>query len=66
MGIPKEELSNIFELFGTIGVLDRNGVKGNGIGLSTVKKLITKLEGEIEVSSTLGVGTTFEFYIKKK
>lgn len=66
MGIPEKELSNIFELFGTIGVLDRNGVKGNGIGLSTVKKLITKLGGEIEVSSTLGEGTTFEFYIKKR
>lgn len=66
MGIPEEELSNIFELFGTIGVLDRNGVKGNGIGLSTVKKLITKLGGEIEIFSTLGVGTTFKFSIQKK
>ncbi len=65
IGIPKKEIPLIFELFGTLGVLDRQGKKGNGIGLSTVKKLVTKLHGEIEVSSTLGVGTTFEFFIKK-
>ncbi|QAA83162.1 GAF domain-containing sensor histidine kinase [Aequorivita sp. H23M31] len=65
MGIPAEEMSHIFELFGTLGILDREGKKGNGIGLSTVKKLVTKLQGEIAVSSTLGVGTTIEFYIQK-
>lgn len=65
MGISKGDMPHIFDLFGTSGVLDRNGNKGNGIGLSTVHKLITKLHGEIDVSSTLGVGTTFKFYIRK-
>lgn len=65
MGISKNKLPQIFELFGTTGNLDRNGKKGNGIGLSTVKKLVTKLNGEINVSSKLGKGTTFEFSIKK-
>ncbi len=65
MGIPNNKLKNIFDLFVTTGKLDRNGKKGNGIGLSTVKKLITKLDGEIEVFSKLGKGTTFKFYIKK-
>ncbi|SRX73567.1 Histidine protein kinase DivJ [Aequorivita antarctica] len=66
MGIQKNKLSAIFDLFVTTGILDRNGKKGNGIGLSTVKKLVTKLGGEIEVSSKLGKGTTFQFSIKKK
>lgn len=65
-GIPKNKLKSIFELFTTIGELDRNGKKGNGIGLSTVKKLVAKLGGEIEVSSELGKGTVFQFYIKKR
>ncbi|WP_310991799.1 sensor histidine kinase [Aequorivita marina] len=65
MGIAKEKLPNIYELFGTAGTLDRNGKKGNGIGLSTVKKLVNRLNGEIEVSSKLGEGTTFSFSIKK-
>lgn len=65
LGIPKTQLTHIFELFGTTGELDRNGKKGNGIGLSTVKKLVAKLGGEIEISSEVGEGTTFQFNIKK-
>ena len=65
MGIPKNKLLHIFDLFVTTGNLDRNGKKGNGIGLSTVKKLVTKLGGEIEISSELGKWTTFQFSIKK-
>ena len=65
MGIPKNKLKQIFDLFVTTGKLDRNGKKGNGIGLSTVKKLVEKLGGEIKVFSELGKGTTFEFSIKK-
>lgn len=65
MGIPNSQLDTIFDLFVTSGTLDRNGKKGNGIGLSTVKKLVTRLDGEIEVSSTLGLGTTFKFSVKK-
>ncbi|PHR12724.1 MAG: ATPase [Aequorivita sp.] len=65
MGIPKDKLDHIFDLFVTTGTLDRNGKKGNGIGLSTVKKLVNRLDGEIEVKSTVGEGTTFKFYVKK-
>mgnify|MGYP001502305581 FL=1 len=65
MGIPKDRIDHIFDLFVTTGNLDRNGKKGNGIGLSTVKKLVNRLDGEIEVSSTLGEGTTFKFCVKK-
>lgn len=65
MGIPKEKLEHIFDLFATTGILDRNGKKGNGIGLSTVKKLVNRLGGDISVSSTYGKGTIVNFYIKK-
>tara|TARA_R110000823_G_scaffold200958_1_gene331927 strand:+ start:32941 stop:34143 length:1203 start_codon:yes stop_codon:yes gene_type:complete len=66
VGIEKEKIVNIFELFTTLGTLDRNGKKGNGIGLSTVKKLITNLGGDISVASELGKGTTFDFSIECK
>ncbi|WGF92255.1 sensor histidine kinase [Aequorivita marisscotiae] len=65
MGIPNNQLSKIFDLFVTNNTLDRNGKKGNGIGLSTVKKLVNRLEGNIEASSVLGEGTTVKFNIKK-
>ncbi len=66
MGIPKDQIDSIFKLFTTANIPDRSGNKGNGIGLSTVKKLITNLGGSINVYSKEKVRTTFEFSIKKK
>ena len=65
MGIPEHKQKEIFELFSTVAEIDRNGNKGNGIGLSTVKKLINKMGGDIKVTSTLGEKTSFSFSIKK-
>ena len=64
-GIPEEHLGNIFKLFKTALPKDNTGKKGNGIGLSIVKKLIRKLNGRIYVSSELGKSTTFTFTIGK-
>ncbi|PKV51506.1 GAF sensor signal transduction histidine kinase [Aquimarina sp. MAR_2010_214] len=65
MGIPNDKLDTIFELFTTANTTDRSGNKGNGIGLSTVEKLVENLGGYIKVSSKEKVQTTFEFSIKK-
>jgi len=52
-GIPKEELSKIFEpLFTT-------KAKGIGLGLAIVKNIIDRHKGNIEVESKVGKGTTF-------
>lgn len=64
IGIPRDKQAEIFDLFASMGH-DRKGQKGHGIGLSTVKKLVEKLGGEIRVSSKLGKSTTFRFTIKK-
>src|SRR5699024_8171502 len=47
MGIPKEKQKDIFSLFSTATEKDRHGQKGNGIGLSSVHKLVHNLGGEI-------------------
>lgn len=65
MGIEAEKIAKIFDLFETSGQLDRHGNKGHGIGLSTVKKLVEALGGEISISSTYGKGTKFDFTIEK-
>lgn len=65
VGIAKKDLKNIFKLFTVIKVKNTKESEGHGIGLSTVKKLINKMEGEINVKSEEGEGTLFEFSVKK-
>lgn len=65
IGIPKEKQEHIFELFTTVADRDRQGKKGHGIGLSTVKKLIGSMGGSIQITSEEGKGTHFEFSIKR-
>lgn len=65
IGIEPDQIDSIFELFTTVGHLDRNGNKGHGIGLSTVQKLVDTLKGSITVDSQVGSGTTFTFTVAK-
>ncbi len=65
MGIAEDKLEHIFDLFSKTDSVDRHGNRGKGIGLSTVKKLVTRLGGEISVTSELTKGTTFTFTIAK-
>lgn len=65
IGIPKDKQKEIFELFTVLDGTDRNGNRGNGIGLSTVKNLISSLGGKISVNSDVNEGTTFNFSIKR-
>lgn len=66
IGIPKDKQKEIFNLFTVLAEKDRSGNRGNGIGLSTVKKLIDSLEGEISVDSKINYGTTVNFSVKRK
>ncbi|QNK77668.1 sensor histidine kinase [Winogradskyella undariae] len=61
IGIPENELEQIFEIFKTVENDYSN--TGTGIGLSTVKNLVEKLNGKISVTSKLGEGSTFSFTI---
>jgi signal transduction histidine kinase len=57
-GIPIEAQSHIFEPFVRVGGTSQ---PGTGIGLATVKRLVTASGGHIGVRSTIGVGTCFRF-----
>ena len=65
MGIDKEYQDRIFRIFEILGVEDRFGKKGNGIGLSTVKKLIEGLGGTVSVDSEIDKGTKVSFSVLK-
>lgn len=66
IGIPPDKKDHIFDLFQIAAETDKNGNRGNGIGLSTVKKLVTNLGGTIQVDSVPGQGTTFTFTARKQ
>ncbi len=54
-GIPEEDIKNIFEPFFTT----KPAGKGTGLGLSVCKSLVMEHNGEINVESRLGQGTSF-------
>ncbi|WP_424493560.1 sensor histidine kinase [Salinimicrobium sp. GXAS 041] len=64
-GIPKEDFEKIFELFTTLNHNDRDGNHGSGIGLATVHKLISHMDGYISLDSELNQGSNFKFKIKR-
>ena len=64
-GIPASAHKKIFDLFTTLGRRDRDNQLGCGIGLCTVKKLVEKCNGAIDLLSMENEGCTFTFTIQK-
>ncbi|MFD2587663.1 PAS domain S-box protein [Croceitalea marina] len=62
VGIPKKYHKKIFDIFQSIGDNERS----TGIGLSIVKKIVDRYQGEVWVESELGEGTQFYFTLKKE
>lgn len=59
IGISPDNLQLIFEEFSQIEHPLQRRSKGTGLGLPLCRKLADLLGGRVDVSSTLGVGTTF-------
>ena len=60
-GIAPQHLTAVFRLFHS--VVDDDYVRGHGVGLSIVKRLVEAIGGTIEVHSVLGEGATFTFTV---
>lgn len=61
IGISEDNLKHIFDSFRQAEHNTYIKYGGSGLGLSIVKQIIENLKGDIEVSSNLGIGTTFKF-----
>jgi signal transduction histidine kinase len=63
IGIPKDQLENVFGEFRQVDAAITREFGGTGLGLSITKKFVEMHEGRIWVESELGKGSTFFFEI---
>lgn len=65
-GIPNNEIAHLFDPFTKTSVKSTAGEKSTGLGLMIVKRIVDAHEGEITVTSEVGVGSCFNMAIPIK
>lgn len=64
IGIPPDKLPFIFESFTQGDASTTRKYGGTGLGLSICQQLVSLMKGQLKATSTVGVGSTFEFTIR--
>ena len=59
VGIPPEDIDKVFEPFYSTGDRSVDDEGGSGLGLTICQEIVQAMNGEIDVHSRLGEGTTF-------
>ncbi|WP_133011950.1 response regulator [Marinomonas flavescens] len=66
IGIPEDKISKLFKPFSQVDTSTTRRVAGTGLGLVITKKLVEQMGGNIGISSTADIGSTFYFTLKLK
>ncbi|MCL9783049.1 response regulator [Vibrio sp. S4M6] len=64
IGIPTDKIANLFDKFSQVDASTTRKYGGTGLGLAIVKKLCLMMDGNIQVTSEVGKGSTFSFEIQ--
>ena len=59
IGIREEDLPKLFRNFERLDLIENRHVEGTGLGLAITNRLVTQMNGIIEVQSEYGIGSTF-------
>lgn len=65
VGIPEDKQELVFKPFVQGGVHSQAELAGTGLGLSIVQRLTKLMSGRVELTSQVGVGTTFKITLPK-
>ncbi len=63
IGIPADQLDNVFNAFHQVESPLNKSVEGTGLGLSITKALVEMHHGSIEIESEPGRGTTIQIFL---
>jgi signal transduction histidine kinase len=63
IGIPAHDLPHVMEPFYRSKLSRKSATRGTGLGLAIVKRVVELYDGQIEIQSQEGVGTTVKVYL---
>lgn len=66
IGIKREDMADLFSVFGRADRVSNREVEGSGLGLSIVKNIVELMEGEVTVDSVYTRGSTFRVAVPQR